>query len=89
MQMVSQLAEQMQALRAEREAVRDATREQIRLLQDSLTSLRLTPLEIEPESKPEPLYDANRCPPYQCGRRGQLSRPLLVSRALGLNFAPG
>ncbi len=60
MQMVSQMAEQMQALRADREADRDATREQIRLLQDSLSSSRATPLGTEPETRPEPLYDADR-----------------------------
>jgi hypothetical protein len=60
MQMMSQMAEQMQALRAEREADRDATREQIRMLQDRLTPARPTPLETEPESRPEPLYDVGR-----------------------------
>ncbi|KAM4055021.1 hypothetical protein HRG_010197 [Hirsutella rhossiliensis] len=60
MQMMSQMAEQLQSLRADRDADRDATREQIQLLQDSLTTSRPTPLGTESESRAEPLHEPNR-----------------------------
>ncbi|KJZ69190.1 hypothetical protein HIM_11423 [Hirsutella minnesotensis 3608] len=54
------MAEQIQNLRAEREADRDATRDQIRSLQESLTSSRPTPPDTESECRPEPLNELDR-----------------------------
>ncbi|XP_044716023.1 uncharacterized protein HRG_10197 [Hirsutella rhossiliensis] len=65
MQMMSQMAEQMQGLRADRDADRDATREQIQLLQDSLTTSRPTLLGTESESRAEPLHELNHPPRFE------------------------
>ncbi len=60
MQMMSQMTEQIQNLRTERELDRDATRDQIRLLQERLTSSRPTPLSTDPDCGAEPLNGPDR-----------------------------
>jgi hypothetical protein len=60
MQMIGQLTEQMQILRADREADREATQAQIRMLQETLSSARPTPLPTEPEVRLETQPGAER-----------------------------